>query len=58
MFNSTTGTVNQAIRQGKKQNISDNREKIIARKNAQKDVCLNCTKKTCNGNCKLSRGGV
>lgn len=55
MFNNTTGTVNQAVHQGNKQKVSARREQKIARKNAIKEICLNCTKKNCNGNCKKVR---
>ena len=40
------GVANQAIKQGKKQ-----REKDVRKKNKIKDICLNCTKENCNGNC-------
>lgn len=40
------GVASQAIKQGKKQ-----REKDVRKKNKIKDICLNCTKEKCNGNC-------
>ena len=41
------GTVTLAEEQGKPQKTKD-----VTKKNAKKQICLNCKKKTCSGYCK------
>ena len=46
LFN-VNGTVSVAEEQGKRERI-----KNVTKKNAKKQICLNCKKKKCRGNCK------
>ena len=46
------GTVKLAEKQGKPQKLKD-----VSEKNRIKEICLNCTKPKCNGNCKKIKGG-